>query len=182
MGAGSATICLPPSTRGRRGFLAQLLLLSGRWRGGRGCTRLTIVHYVAELNCGAAFVSLVILILHGHADRDILAALEMQGIGSAGVGGEPVLLIDLFAVCLEFRKDLVAHPHSTLELQLAVQPHNQDGIVRARNLAHKSPRNPGLRARLRIRDQNLRPRGLLEAPLDRKSTRLNSSHLGISYA
>src|ERR1035441_9947639 len=108
MGVGSATICLPPSTRGRRGFLAQLLLLSGRCCGGRGCTRLTIVHYVAELNCGAAFVPLVILILHGHPDRNIFAALEMQSVGGAGVGGEPVLLIDLFAVCLEFRKGLFA--------------------------------------------------------------------------
>src|SRR3712207_9275838 len=40
----------------------------------------------------------------------------------------------------------------------------------------------GLPARAAVRHGDERPRGPAELPLDRKSTRLNSSHANISYA
>src|ERR1035437_2715750 len=79
----------------------------GGVRGGRGGARFAVLHHVAELDGGAAFVPLVILILHGHADGHVFAALEVQGVVGAGVGGEPVLLIDLFAVGFELGEGLV---------------------------------------------------------------------------
>src|ERR1019366_6656461 len=56
---------------------------------------------------GAAFVLLVILVLHGHADGDVFTALEVQSVVGAGVGGKPVFLIDLFAEGFELGEGLV---------------------------------------------------------------------------
>src|ERR1019366_5064421 len=97
-----------PETRGAFVVGSSLLFLGWRWRGRRSRARLANVHHLAVLDAGAAFVLLVILVLHGHADGYVFAALEVQRIGGAGVGGEPVLLVDLFAIGFELGKGLVA--------------------------------------------------------------------------
>src|SRR5437660_10854570 len=58
----------------------ELLFLRGRRGGGRRRGRaatLAVVHHIAELDGRAAFVLLVVLILHRHADGHVLATLEM---------------------------------------------------------------------------------------------------------
>src|SRR5512140_188864 len=92
----------------RRGLFLFRRRRQGRRSGGRIAGGLAFFHYVAKFNGRTAFVLLVVLVTHGHADGHVFTAFEVQRVGGARVGGEPVFLVDLFAVGFELWKRLVA--------------------------------------------------------------------------
>jgi hypothetical protein len=77
------------------------LLLLFRWRLHG------LVDDVAVTDGGLALVPLVVLILHRHADADVVAVLEAESVVGVGVGGKPVLAVDLLAIGFELGERLV---------------------------------------------------------------------------
>src|ERR1035437_1465383 len=75
-----------------------------------------VVHHVAVLDGGPAFVVFVVLVFHDHADAHVIPILEVQRVVGARVSGEPVLAVDLLAIGLEFGELVVGalpdHAHA----------------------------------------------------------------------